>query len=168
MLQIAIFRPVSGALQRNDRRRMTIGCGEDEGVFVMSSSVANGDIHRDIYVHSHYSVQPCFPLLVSNNRLISQDDENSKEKCIADMDLTYSQSNSGGAWRRNYWWCRGIPGVRSESRKTRQVMSKIDHSLSLMAQLNFRYYQSRSVYNTRSQKYENSIRARSPIFGKAS
>lgn len=82
---------------------MTIGYGEDDGVFVTSSSVANGtgtlsfcDVHRDIYVYPHYSGQTRFPLLVSNNRLISQDDENSKERCIADMDLTYSQSNSRG------------------------------------------------------------------------
>lgn len=81
---------------------MTMGCEEDEGVFIMSSSVANGtgtlsfcDVHRHIYVYLHYSVTR-FPLLVSNDRLISQDDENSKEKCIADMDLIYSQNNSGG------------------------------------------------------------------------
>lgn len=59
--------------------------------------MAQGHCHSATFiVISHYSVQTRFPLLVSDNRLISQDDENSREKCIADMDLTYSQSNSRG------------------------------------------------------------------------
>lgn len=72
---------------------MTMGCEEDEGVFIMSSSVANGtgtlsfcDVHRHIYVGSPLLCTR-FPLLVSNDLLISQDDENSKEKCIADVGL---------------------------------------------------------------------------------
>lgn len=103
---------------------MTMGCEEDEGVFIMSSSVANGtgtlsfcDVHRHIYVYLHYSVTR-FPLLVSNDRLISQDDENSKEKVYRGYGLDLQPKTIAVVFNAGTIDdAGGTPGVRSESRK---------------------------------------------------